>query len=170
MIWNKILIIYQYFQYRQVWILTFSQTSHCFYISVEQVFLKTLWEKEKLLITSNFSFSHYVFCFLESFLPFPSNLELLSAISVNLEESKICRLRNVKVAGKRIDFSCLFNYLLYKQQILGFVQIESSHKQQFDCCWNYGILLWKTRKHTILTVINAPGAMLNRDREPLICT
>ena len=26
-----------------------------------QAFLKTLWEKEKLLVTSNFSFSHSVF-------------------------------------------------------------------------------------------------------------
>ena len=31
-----------------------------FYVSVVQVFLKTLWEKEKLLVTSNFSFSHSV--------------------------------------------------------------------------------------------------------------
>ena len=27
----------------------------------KQDFLKTLWEKEKLLVTSNFSFSHSVF-------------------------------------------------------------------------------------------------------------
>ena len=39
---------------------TLSQTSPGFYMSVVGV-LKTLWEKEKLLIGSNFSFSHSVF-------------------------------------------------------------------------------------------------------------
>ena len=55
--------------------------------------LKTLWEKVKLLITSNFSFSHSVFSIrLESFPLFSSNLKLSSANSFSLEESKICRL------------------------------------------------------------------------------
>ena len=40
--------------------LTFSQTSPGFYMSAVQV-LKTLWEKEKLLITSYFCFSPIVF-------------------------------------------------------------------------------------------------------------
>ena len=55
-------------------------------------FLKTLKEKEKLLITSNFSFSHSVFYLLENFLPFSSSLKLSSANSFSLEESKICCL------------------------------------------------------------------------------
>ena len=42
-------------------ILTLSQTSPGFYVCAVQVFLKTLREKEKLLVTSNFSFSHSVF-------------------------------------------------------------------------------------------------------------
>ena len=37
-------------------LLTLSQTSPGFYVSAVQVFLKTLQEKEKLLVTSNFSF------------------------------------------------------------------------------------------------------------------
>ena len=42
--------------------LTLSQTSPGFYVSAVQLnLLKTLWEKEKLLVTSNFSFSHGVF-------------------------------------------------------------------------------------------------------------
>ena len=41
--------------------LTLSLTSPGFYVFAVQVFLKTLWEKQKLLITSNFSFSHTVF-------------------------------------------------------------------------------------------------------------
>ena len=41
--------------------LTLSQTSPGFYVPAVQVFLKTLSEKEKLLVTSNFSFSHSVF-------------------------------------------------------------------------------------------------------------
>ena len=40
--------------------LTLSRTSPGFYVSAVQV-LKTLWEKEKLLVTSNFSFSHSLF-------------------------------------------------------------------------------------------------------------
>ena len=51
--------------------------------------LKTLWEKEKLLVTSNFSFTHSVFY---PFLPFSSNLKSSSANSFILEESLICCL------------------------------------------------------------------------------
>ena len=40
--------------------LTLSQTSPGIYLSSTSL-LKTLWEKEKLLATSNFSFSHSVF-------------------------------------------------------------------------------------------------------------
>ena len=42
-------------------ILTLSQTSPCFYVSAVKV-LKTLLEKEKLLITSNFSLSQCSIC------------------------------------------------------------------------------------------------------------
>ena len=50
--------------------------------------LKTLWEKEKLLFTSNFSFSRSVFY------PFGelSAISIKLEIVVNLEESKTCRL------------------------------------------------------------------------------
>ena len=41
--------------------LTFSQTSHGLLRVFCTSLLKTLWEKEKLLVTSNFSFSHSVF-------------------------------------------------------------------------------------------------------------
>ena len=59
----------------------------------ETSLLKTLWEKEKLLVMSNFSFFHSVFftC-LDNFLPFSSNLKLSSANSFSLEESKIGHL------------------------------------------------------------------------------
>ena len=40
---------------------SFSQTSPGFYVSAVPVFLKTLQEKEKLLVTSNSFFSHSVF-------------------------------------------------------------------------------------------------------------
>ena len=39
-----------------MWHLTLSQTSPGFYVSAVQVCWKTLWGKEKLLVTSNFSF------------------------------------------------------------------------------------------------------------------
>ena len=41
--------------------LTLSQTSPGFFVSANTSLLKTLWEKEKLLVTSNFSLSHSVF-------------------------------------------------------------------------------------------------------------
>ena len=72
--------------------LTLFQTSLGFYGSAVQVFLKTLREKEKLLVTSNFSFFPVFSTYLENFLPFSSKLELSSAKSFSLEESKICRL------------------------------------------------------------------------------
>ena len=55
--------------------------------------LNTLWGKEKLLVTSNFSFSHSVFLsVLRVFLPFSINLKFSSANSFSFEESKDCRL------------------------------------------------------------------------------
>ena len=41
--------------------LTHSHTMTPFDAPGKQAFLKTLWEKEKLLVMSNFSFSHSVF-------------------------------------------------------------------------------------------------------------
>ena len=41
--------------------LTLSQIRPGFYVSALELFLKILWEKEKLLVTSNFSFSNSVF-------------------------------------------------------------------------------------------------------------
>ena len=64
--------------------LTLSQTSPGFYVSAVQVFSKTLWEKEKLLVTSNFSFSHSVFY------PF----EELSSIFINFWN---CRRQSLSV-------------------------------------------------------------------------
>ena len=60
---------------------TLSQTSPCFYVSAVQIFLKTLWEKEKLLVTSNFSF------FPRVYYPF----EDLSAIFMKLK-IVVCKL------------------------------------------------------------------------------
>ena len=53
--------------------------------------LKTLWEKEKLLVMSNFSFSPFPTVFstcLESFLPFLKRLKLSSANPLNMDKSK----------------------------------------------------------------------------------
>ena len=54
--------------------------------------LKTLREKEKLALTSDFSFSKSFSTLLENFLLFSSNMKLSSAKSFTLEESKICHL------------------------------------------------------------------------------
>ena len=54
--------------------------------------LKTLWEKEKLLEMSNFSFPTMFSTRLEHFLPFSSNVKLSSANSFCLERIKVfCR-------------------------------------------------------------------------------
>ena len=55
--------------------------------------LKTLWKKEKLLVTSNFSFSHNVSYPLENFLPFSSTLRVLRGSVVK------CLTRNPGVLG-----------------------------------------------------------------------
>ena len=58
-----------------------------FCVSPESV-LKTLWAKEKLLVLA---ISPFPTC-LENFLPFSSNVNLLSAKSFSLEACKICCL------------------------------------------------------------------------------
>ena len=50
---------------------------------------KTLWKKEKLLVTSNFSFSHSVFYPFREVSAIFIKLRMLSANSFILEESKI---------------------------------------------------------------------------------
>ena len=74
--------------------LSLSQRSPCFYVSALQV--KTLWKKEKLLVTSNFSFSTEFSTILETFLPFLSNLKLSYANSFSLEELKFVVWESVK--------------------------------------------------------------------------
>ena len=54
--------------------------------------LKTLWEKEKLLVTSNFSFSHSVFYTIGELSAIFTKLEIVVCNPFNLEASKICRL------------------------------------------------------------------------------
>ena len=55
--------------------------------------LRTLWEKENLLVMSNFSIvPHCFLAVMENFLPFSTNLKLLSANSFSLGESKSCPL------------------------------------------------------------------------------
>ena len=53
--------------------LTFSQTKPWFSCVCRTGLLKTLWEMEKLFVTSNFSFSYMFSTRLENFLPFSSN-------------------------------------------------------------------------------------------------
>ena len=70
------------------WHLTLCQTSTGFYMSSVQVFWKH-WEKEKLLVTSNFSFSDSVFYLFGELSAFFIKFEI---VSFSLEESKICHL------------------------------------------------------------------------------
>ena len=56
--------------------LTLSQTSRVFLRFSSARLLKTLWEKEKLLVTSNFSFSHSVSNHLDLFPLFSSKFKI----------------------------------------------------------------------------------------------
>ena len=72
--------------------LTLFQTSPGFYESAETSYLKTLWEKEKLLVMSNFSLSHSVFNPFGEFFAIFVIFEMLSANAFSSEESEICHL------------------------------------------------------------------------------
>ena len=69
-----------------------SQTCCGFYVPAVQVFLKTLWEKEKSLVMSNFSFSNTVIYLTGELYTIFIKFQLSSANSLSLEESKICCL------------------------------------------------------------------------------
>ena len=69
--------------------------------------LKTLWEKEKLLVTSNFSFSHSVFYPLREV----SAIFIKLIIVVCLEESKIRHRVNPFLNDKVFDLSKLIGWL-----------------------------------------------------------
>ena len=71
--------------------LTHSHTITPFDAPRKQAFSKH-WEKEKLLVMSNFLFPTVFSTCLENFLLFSSNLKLSSADCFNLEELKICHL------------------------------------------------------------------------------
>ena len=58
-------------------LLTLFQISPGFYVSCITSLLKTLWEKEKLLLTSNFSFPTVFSTPLENFVPFFIKLEIV---------------------------------------------------------------------------------------------
>ena len=74
-------------------LLALFQSSPGFYVSHSSTsLLKRLWDKEKLLVMSNFSFSHSVFTHLENILQFRSKLKWSSANRSSFEKSKICCL------------------------------------------------------------------------------
>ena len=81
-------------------VVTLSLPNPGFYASVKPCG-KTLWEKEKLLVTSNFSFSTVFSNLMEKLLPSSSNSKLLSANSLSFEESKICYSGKVKLVKKQ---------------------------------------------------------------------
>ena len=71
--------------------LTLSQTSPGFYVSAVQVFWKH-WKNKKLLLMTIHHFPTVFSSHLENFMPFSSNLRLLSANSFSLGDSKIWHL------------------------------------------------------------------------------
>ena len=95
-----------------------SQTSPGLYVSAVQFFFKTLWKKEKLLVTSNFSFSHSVYY------PFRE----LSAIFIKFE-IVVCKLFHFGGAknlsfGKGLTLFEMHNYFRL-------IQTEKVCRRQF---------------------------------------
>ena len=85
---HLLLALHNFFQFKNWFLFNPFPNKPCFLRVCCKSLLKTLWEKEKLLVTSNFSFPHSVFY---SFRKLSANLKLLSANSFSLDESKICR-------------------------------------------------------------------------------
>ena len=97
------------------WYLTLSQTSQRAMRVCSTRLLKTLWEKEKLLVTSNFSFSHCFFTRLENFIPFSLNLKLSSANYFSLEESKNLSFGKWLIPLLKFNFYETCAFALYHQ-------------------------------------------------------
>ena len=94
--------------------------------------LKPLWEKKKLLVTSNFSFSHSVFYPIgkpSTFKTTFNKFKILVCKLFSLEESKLCRL------GKKTYFSsdwtaslscfCAFYHQRWQRVFVIVIQSES---------------------------------------------
>ena len=127
-----------------IWIFTLSQTSHGFYTSAVQV-LKTLLEKEKLLITSNFSFSHSVFY----------SFGELDAIFIKFE-TVVCKLfwfgkvQNL-LFGKELNDHKVTQYgkspFIWRKKLKSLIStlsvLSSIHKLQLNCCLEM-CSVWKT--------------------------
>ena len=88
----------------------------CFLCVCSTSLWKTLWDEEKLIVTSTFSFSHSVFCWFGELLPFSSNLKLSSANSVRFVESKI-------VVWERVNWA---NQIIYNSNNSHFPTIHST--------------------------------------------
>ena len=91
--------------------LSLSQTRPCASVCSTR-FMKTLWEKEKLLETSNFSFSHsvfYLFGELSDVFVLLKSCRLKTLIS--LEESKISRFgKDKRPSGQQMKTNLLLKY------------------------------------------------------------
>ena len=77
--------------------LTHYHTMTTFDALEEKAFLKTLWEKKKMLVTSIFFFFHNVFCPMKHNLNVLSNIDLASANAFNLPKI----LSSVKVLSEQ---------------------------------------------------------------------
>ena len=95
--------------------------------------LKTMWEKEKLLITSNLSFSHSVFYPFGKLSAIFIKLKLSSANPLSLEESKIGRL--------------VMGLTHYETTNFRLFQTERVCRQQFQIWRKWQKVIQKGRKH-----------------------
>ena len=93
------------------------QSSPGFYVSAVQDFLKTLWEKEKLLITSNVSFSYSVFYLFEELSDIFNKIEIVvcelfqfGRVS-NLTSGKGLTERNLQSVSFLLSLKTLFEQL-----------------------------------------------------------
>ena len=124
--------------------------------------LITLWEKEKMLVTSIFSFSHNVF-----FFPIWDRNCYLSNIKF-----VVCKWLSFQTSLK---FSCLvgvdkqppINLTLHQMTIFGLDWIKSICRRQIKCCYNYDLFMMggkhcgRGRKCWFLGVIKSLDCVVN---------
>ena len=120
----------------------YSQTSPSFLCVCCTNLLKTLWKKEELVVTSNFSFSFSCSVFYPSgeFLQFSSNLKMSPANSCSLENSKF-------PFGKGL--TSFINTILTHYQTTNFrlFQTERVCRRQFQIWQKWKKIIQTGRKH-----------------------
>ena len=108
---------------------TLSQTSFDFYVSAVQVILKTVWEKEKLLLLSNVSLSH-------------SDFYQLGELSANSTNLKNCRLQSLWKSLKFIVWERARDYTACSSSRITNGQVCSNHNSVMHKGFLHGMFVF----------------------------